>query len=83
MAEYIEGCPLTEYWEGNALRLRERLQTLAEHIEIVGELSLRAAFVDVRVPPADVDETQTVPIAHEFCEIGAGEFHSKGVAMFW
>src|SRR5262245_24532810 len=45
--------------------LRERCQPLAEVAEQIGQLALRAAFVDVGVPAADIDEREVELVAHQ------------------
>src|SRR5947208_1836249 len=48
-----------------AHRSRERGEAAAELVEPRREIALRAAFADVRVPAADVDEAQAIVAAHE------------------
>src|SRR5581483_5561573 len=46
-------------------RARERVEATAQIVEIAGELAACAAFVDVRVPAADIDEPEAIFVAHE------------------
>jgi len=41
---------------------------LPESIQVVRQLPLRAALVDVRVPAADVDETEPVLVAQQLAD---------------
>src|SRR5579859_448605 len=77
--------------------LGQSRQSTAQAFDVVGQCALSGAFVDVRVPAADIDKANSILIAHEATDatrfqlealradgIAAGFFHLhfEGAADF-